>query len=60
MLPFKPVPKDRLFYDKFEYCIGFFVEEASCLREIDHGYVDKILECRVQNRQISQQRWLSG
>lgn len=48
MLPFKDSHKDRFFYDKFEYCIRFFIEEASCLREINHEYVGKILDGRVQ------------
>jgi len=57
MLPFNSVPKDSFFYDKFEYCIGFFVEEASSLREMNHQHIDKILERRIQHREISQQRW---
>lgn len=51
MLPFKLVPKDRLFYDKFEYCIGFFVEEATALREINHDYVDSILDGRIRYKE---------
>ena len=60
MLQFKSVSKDRPFYDKFNYCIGFFIEEATCLREINHDYVDKILERRIQFRNVTQQRWLQS
>lgn len=60
MLQFDPVLKDRLFYDKFNYCIGFVVEEATCLREIDHDYIDRILERRIQFRNVAQYRWLQS
>jgi hypothetical protein len=60
MPQFKTVFKDKLFHDKFNYCIGFFVEEATCLREVDHDYIDKILERRIQFRNVTQQRWLQS
>ena len=60
LLPFKPVAKDRLFYDQFEYCIGFQLDEISALRELDHARIDDIIERRKQWREIAQQRWVKG
>jgi hypothetical protein len=58
--PFKPVAKDRLFYDQFEYCIGFYLAEVSALRELDHARIDDIIERRKAWREIAQQRWING
>ena len=54
---FKLVLKDRLFYNRFEYAIGFHLDELSCLRELDHGYIDDMIERRRAWRDIAQQRW---
>jgi len=51
---FKPVVKDRLFYDRFEYCIRFHLEEVNCLRTLDHEQIDRMIERRVAWRSISQ------
>ena len=56
-LKFKPVIKDRLFYDQYHYCIGFHLDEVSCLRELNHQYIDVIIERRRQWREVSLQRW---
>lgn len=57
---FNSVKKDRLFYDQFEYCIGFYLEEASCLRLRDHAEIDDIIQRRKQWQEIAQQRWANG
>jgi len=57
---FSPVRKDRLFYNQFEYCIGFCLDEASCLRYLDHGQIDALIERRRQWQEITQQRWVNG
>ena len=49
-----------MFYDQFEYCIGFYLEEASCLRILNHAHVDEFIERRKQWREIAQQRWVNG
>ena len=54
---FKLVVKDRLFYNKFEYCIGFQLEEVNCLRQLDHGYIDTMIERRRIWRDMAHQRW---
>jgi len=59
-LKFKPVRKDRRFYDQFEYCIGFHLDEVSCLRILDHAHIDDTIERRKQWREIAQQRWVNG
>ena len=58
--PFKSVAKDRLFYDQFEYCIGFYLDEVSALRELDHARIDDMIERRKAWREIAQQRWING
>ena len=52
--------KDRLFYDLYEYCLGFYLDEVSCLRDLDHGKIDDTMERRRQWREIAQQRWVNG
>lgn len=53
---FKFIVKDRLFYNRFEYAIGFHLDEASCLRELDHKHINKMIERRIAWREISQQK----
>lgn len=55
-LPFKLVVKDRLFYNRFEYAIGFHLDEVSCLRELSHAHIDEMIERRIMWREIAQQR----
>jgi hypothetical protein len=45
------VSKDRLFFDRFEYCLNFRLEELSVLRELDHAHIDRELEYRTTWRQ---------
>lgn len=59
-LKFKRVEKDRLFYDRYQYCLGFQLGEVSCLRELDHDYIDLIIARRRQWRQVSIQHWGVG
>lgn len=54
---FKPVKKDRLFYDQYEYCLSFYLDEVSCLRVLDHEHIDDFIVRRQQWREIAQQRW---
>jgi len=54
--PFKLVVKDRLFYNRFEYAIGFHLDEVSCLRELDHDRIDRMIQRRIEWREISRQR----
>ena len=51
---FKLIVKDRLFYSQFEYCVRFYLEEVSCLRTLDHTYIDSMIERRIAWRSISQ------
>jgi hypothetical protein len=59
-LKFKSVVKDRLFYDQYTYCLGFHLDEVSCLRELNHQYIDVIIERRRQWREVSLQRWTNA
>ena len=54
--PFKLVVKDRLFYNRFEYSIGFHLDEVSCLRELDHAHIDRMIKRRIAWREIAQQK----
>lgn len=40
--------------------MGFYLEEASCLRDLDHGRIDNNIERRRQWREMAQQRWVNG
>jgi len=53
---FKLVVKDRLFYNRFEYAIGFYIDEASCLRDLGHEQIDDMIKRRIAWREIAQQR----
>jgi hypothetical protein len=59
-LKFKSVKKDRKFYDRFDYCLGFCLDEVNCLRILDHAHIDDMIERRKQWREIAQQRWVNG
>jgi len=59
-LKFKSVSKDRWFYDQWEYCMGFHLDELSVLRELDHACIDALIERRKQWREMAQQRWTKG
>lgn len=54
---FNPVVKDRLFYNLYEYSINFRLNEVSCLRELNHDYIDKMIDRRKGWREIAEQRW---
>jgi hypothetical protein len=59
-LPFKLTTKDRLFYDRFEYSIGFYLPEASCLRDLDHDHIDINIERRRAWQEVAQQRIITS
>jgi hypothetical protein len=44
------VAKDRLFYSRFQYCVSFELAEVSALRELDHAYIDRMIERRIEWR----------
>lgn len=56
---FKPIVKDRLFYDRFQFCLTFDVAEASALRELDKDKIEALIARRREWRQISIDRWLA-
>ena len=57
-LPFKSVPGDRLFYDHWQYCISFRLEEVNCLRySLDVEKIDELLTRREVWRERVRQRW---
>jgi hypothetical protein len=58
-LKFKSIEKDRLFYDRFQYCISFGLTEISCLRdqELDCARIRHMLDRRKQWREVAHQRW---
>lgn len=57
---FKTIKKDRLYYDRFEYCLGFRLDEASCLRSLDHDHIDHVIAARKQWREIAHKRWMAA
>jgi hypothetical protein len=56
-LKFNPVKKDRWFYGRFEYCMGFGLAEVNCLRMLDHAHINEMIERRKEWRKAAQQRW---
>lgn len=54
---YKLVVKDRLYFDRFEYSMGFHLEEVSCLRELRHDYIDDMVQRRRTWREMARQRW---
>lgn len=56
-LKFNPVRKDRLYYDRFEYSMGFYLEEVSCLRDLDHDKIEYMIQRRRVWREMARQRW---
>ncbi len=40
-----------MFFDRFEYCLNFKLEELSALRTLDHDHIDRELNHRVTWRQ---------
>lgn len=52
--------KDRLFYNRFEYGIGFYLDEVNCLRQLSHDEIDNTIARRKVWREISQQRLQSN
>jgi hypothetical protein len=59
-IKFKPIIKDRLYYDRFSYCIGFQLDEVNCLRTLSHAGIADLIERRLAWQEISQQRWVNG
>lgn len=59
-IKFREVAKDRWFYDQWQYSMTFCLQEATCLRDLDHKSIDQTLENRRKWRQIQQQRWQRG
>jgi hypothetical protein len=59
-LTFKPVNKDKYFYDKYRYCIGFTLDEVSAMRTLDHQYIEAIIARRRVWREVAQQRWVTS
>jgi hypothetical protein len=40
--------------------MGFYLEEASCLRYLNHEQIDNLIERRRQWQEIAQQRWVNS
>lgn len=56
-LKFEPVKKDRLYFDKFNYSMCFHLDEVSCLRCLDHAYIDDMITRRMEWREVARKRW---
>lgn len=52
--------KDRLYYNRFHYCLGFYLDEVNCLRMLDHAKIDDTIQRRKQWQEVAQQRWING
>ncbi|CAB4137781.1 hypothetical protein UFOVP328_82 [uncultured Caudovirales phage] len=57
-LPFKTVASDRWFYDHWQYCISFYLEEVNCLRgSLESADIQELLESRNRWREKVRSRW---
>jgi hypothetical protein len=54
------VVKDRLFYNRYEYCLGFELDEANALRVLDHASIDSMIKRKQMWRQTAQQRRINN
>lgn len=55
---FKQISSDRLFYDHWQYCIRFRLNEISALREsLDSESIDEVLTSRQLWRERVRSRW---
>lgn len=55
---FKPVPRDRLYHEKFKYCVVFRMSELAATRHCDHEQVDIRIDHRVKYAEYGrQQQW---
>lgn len=55
---FKPVSKDRWFYDRFELCVSFELTEATILRDgLNHAEIDQQVSRRKVWREAARIRW---
>lgn len=55
---FKQISSDRLFYDHWQYCIGFRLSEVSALRDgLDSESIDQVLDSRQSWRERVRTRW---
>lgn len=53
---FRPVAKDRWYYDRWQYVMSFYVPEVNALRELDHDVIDHVIRARQRWRELSQHR----
>jgi len=59
-IKFKATVKDRLYYNRFLYCIGFQLDEVNCLRTLTHDSISDLIERRQLWQEVAQQRWING
>ena len=54
----KSVSRDRLYFDKFEYCVFFHMNEICALRRQTHESIDLVIESRAKYADYArQQNW---
>lgn len=47
-LVYKPVSKDRLFYDQYQYSLGFYLQHAGLMRGLDSAMLDHRIQWRSE------------
>jgi hypothetical protein len=57
MPKYKPVNKDRLFFNRYQYCLSFVIDEATALRDMSHESIMDTMVRRRQWREIYSTRW---
>jgi hypothetical protein len=57
MPKYKPIKKDRLFFNRYQYCLSFVIDEATALRDMSHEAIVDTMIRRRQWREIYSTRW---
>ena len=59
-IPFDIVHKDRLFYNRWRYCLRFYLREVNALKSLNHDYIDSVIYRRKLWVTNTQNRWFTN
>lgn len=57
---FKTVSRDRLYFDKFAYCVHFHMNEVCALRNQTHESIDLVIESRAEYAKYAREKNWGG
>ena len=56
-IKFRKISRNQLFYDQWQYCLGFYIAEATALRNLDPEQINNVLDKRIEWRAQTERRW---